>query len=260
MTAARAPVFHDVDPRDLAVPSDWLGKIFRDEIDGLVVRNALPTPLVEGAWEGCRRLAPIRAPAFPGHTYGSVLVVADTLDAYFEAADAVRSELEAAGALAQVLASLRGLAGGAPVEVPTAADGRRYAALTVRVLEAGQDVAVHSEQWSWTSMEHLRTLIDPSTHLSLYVPLVLPESGGELVVYHRPHAPPRLDGLSPEQARAMLEPHGSTRWNPGAGDLLVFNGGRFNHRVVEVGGARPRVTLGGFAARSRDRTRVLLWS
>jgi len=44
------------------------------------------------------------------------------------------------------------------------------------------------------------------------------------------------------------------------GDLLVFNGGDFWHRVNSFSGSKQRITLGGFASFSNDRTEITLWA
>jgi hypothetical protein len=45
-----------------------------------------------------------------------------------------------------------------------------------------------------------------------------------------------------------------------AGDLVVFDSGRFVHRVTAVEGARPRLTLGGFLTERLDGRGVGYWS
>ena len=43
------------------------------------------------------------------------------------------------------------------------------------------------------------------------------------------------------------------------GDLVLFNSGRYLHRVVPVGGARTRWTVCSFMAEARDGQSVHCW-
>ena len=45
-----------------------------------------------------------------------------------------------------------------------------------------------------------------------------------------------------------------------AGDLVVFNSGKYVHRVTPVEGTLARVTMGGFATVDRQRTHLVYWS
>ena len=47
---------------------------------------------------------------------------------------------------------------------------------------------------------------------------------------------------------------------PQTGDVFLLAAGRCLHRVAPVMGPVARVTMGGFLALDKDRTRVLYWS
>jgi len=51
-----------------------------------------------------------------------------------------------------------------------------------------------------------------------------------------------------------------TSFRPGPGDLLVFDGGRYYHRVSPGAGAHPRRTIGGFLAFAKDGRSLRYWS
>ena len=57
----------------------------------------------------------------------------------------------------------------------------------------------------------------------------------------------------------VLPRHDRALLAPGAGDLIVFNGGWHAHWIEPVASGE-RWTIGGFASLARDRSRVLLWS
>jgi len=44
------------------------------------------------------------------------------------------------------------------------------------------------------------------------------------------------------------------------GDLFLLASGRCLHRVNRIGGPQSRVTMGGFLAMDKNRSRVLYWS
>jgi hypothetical protein len=56
---------------------------------------------------------------------------------------------------------------------------------------------------------------------------------------------------------------GEAEWmaiSPRAGDLLVFDGGRYFHRVAKVKGSRIRYTIGGFMMFDQPGETLLYWS
>ena len=167
----------------------------------------------------------------------------------------LRACMESLGLHAPLLALLGRLAG-APVEVPEEG-GQTYAAVTIRRLPPGLEVAVHSERWAWPSMGWHRARLTPRWHLSFYLPLNALPDGGELELFHRPAEGQSLEGLSPAAARDRLAAFGTTTLRPGPGDLLLFDGGRFNHRVCPS--TTERWTLGGFAGRDAA-GKLWVWS
>jgi 2OG-Fe(II) oxygenase superfamily len=201
------------------------------------------------------RLPERHAQPFPGTTFGSVLIVTEDRQRYFQDARALRQLLEERGLLQRLRTALSELAGH-PVQTPEE-DGKPYAEVTIRRLPAGQEVAVHSERWEWPAMAWHRQQLQPRWHLSFYLPMNPLADGGELELFHRPLKGIELGGLSSEQARQRLEIYGYSCWKPLPGELLIFDGGRFNHRVCPS--TDERWTLGGFAGRDRD-GQLWIWS
>ena len=52
----------------------------------------------------------------------------------------------------------------------------------------------------------------------------------------------------------------STAFAPQPGDMLIFDGGRYFHRVSKVEGVLPRRTVGGFVGFSQNHDRLYYWS
>lgn len=112
------------------------------------------------------------------------------------------------------------------------------------------------------AMKHLAQLADVPQHLSYFLVLQQPMVGGSLSVFH----------LNRDQYRTHTVPWGNSdrddSWfetvprrdiDPPAGSMIVFGGGWHWHRVEPISGFIPRITYGGFFARSMDRTEKTLY-
>ncbi|MCB9780024.1 MAG: 2OG-Fe(II) oxygenase [Alphaproteobacteria bacterium] len=244
---------------------DLLARVFAGELGGVVVRGGLSGEEAAAVVHRLRtapgRSGPVQAHPFPGWTYGAVLVVsAPDLGEYLDRAEGLDEALAGLSVGPRIAGLWRALGGGRDVATPTH-QGRSYAPLTVRALAPGQGVSVHSERDDWPSMAGLAGLIGGRGQLSTYMPLALcaaegqggGEGGGELRVFHRPPPgqEPAMEGRREADAEAALAAFGVTVVRPAVGDLLVFDGGRFNHRVTPCT-AGERWTIGAFLAQSAD--------
>ena len=105
--------------------------------------------------------------------------------------------------------------------------------------------------------------LDTTTCISFFVVLQRPKNGGRLCVYA---LKPNEEGDLPRLPHGMLDPQvvdervPHTFFDVQEGDLIAFGSGRLYHRVERVGGARNRVTMGGFLAFDTAHERVLYWS
>lgn len=148
-----------------------------------------------------------------------------------------------------ILTTLAALAG-VPAVIPLRA-GQRYAPATVRTFEEGAGAPVHCDSYPPLDCHaHLREIVDRSTQLSWYLVLALPDAGGELTLFDHQHG-------AGAPGDAQLARRHSYRIAPG--DLVVFDGGRYFHRIEPTVGPRPRRTLGGFAGRALDGSVLYVW-
>lgn len=84
-------------------------------------------------------------------------------------------------------------AGGRPVEVAVADDGRRYVPFTIRRLVDGRQIGVHhGYHYPLALYSQLAPQLDTRTLVSFVVTLQRPDAGGELYVY----------GVTPDTGRA----------------------------------------------------------
>lgn len=259
--SGQAPDILSAPPEQL-VGRDLIGQLLDGSLGGILVEGAFDVALAEGVVAQLREApgesGPVVSPPFPGWTFGAVLVVSPPdLVAYQRRGQALLSVLSCAGLPLpeQLSAMLTSLSDGAPVLTPPEAS----TPLTVRVFEAGDGVGIHSERADWPSMAGLRERIVEGVQLSCYTPLSL-AAGGQLHLYHRPPSgqEPRIEGLPDEEVAEALAAFGLTEVRPAVGDLLVFDGGRYNHRVLPSRSGQ-RWTAGAFLAPGHDGQRYA-WS
>ena len=165
---------------------------------------------------------------------------------------------------AAVARALSAHAGGRPVEVLRAPDGRRFSPFTVRRLSDGKGIGLHHDLH--TSLEMFKAVapsLDRSTLISYVFTLRPSDAGGELFVYSCPPDvpdPPKMPNGVSWSLAGVEERFGSVTIKTGTGDLFLFASARLLHRVSPVAGPRARFTLGGFLALDVKRARVLFWS
>jgi hypothetical protein len=249
------------------------------EIDVVVVRGAFPASQAAAVCRALERPDPdlrwVPFPSFEGLEDPPRLICRDLLTvpldeaAYFEDAGRFRRLCErlfegGPGFEARVEALFGAMSGGRPVAIPRSDAGAPYTPATIRVLPPGHRIDLHC------GLDFIRrargapvhALVDYHLQLSYFALLQAPASGGELVLYDLPWslevvASGEIEGVPVGLAAAFAD---SEVVELGAGDLLLFNGGRIYHRVTEVGPGPRRITIGGFAALSKDHRTFHYWN
>ena len=157
------------------------------------------------------------------------------------------------------------LSGGATVAPPSfeGTEGRRWLPFNYRALDPGVQIYAHHDQhYRLPIYGSLSPDYDRESAISWFLTLQAPEAGGELILYglwgddpNPPMLPTRfvdIEALERDYHRAPI--------SLSEGDLVLFDSGRFVHRVSPVVGARPRLSVGGFLTFSRDQRRIAYWS
>lgn len=143
------------------------------------------------------------------------------------------------------------ISAGAAVRIPSFRDGRSYAPATIRMLPPGGQISTHvgKEAGTRPAYTHLNTVVDSDNQISMFLTAQAPEAGGNLIVYSLKWSD--IDERHIIDGRTAVEPLLETAewavYTTRPGDLLVFDGGRYFHRVSVVQGSRNRCTIGGFA-------------
>jgi len=256
----------EVGSEDLERHATLVDEIYAGTALGVIVRNVLDRNAVQRALERLQRAdstAPRTELVSRAYTLGVLLAPTaprpDGPD--FETYLRVSAGWSAAVLLGtedhrRIDGALSALAGGRPVEVPTAPDGRSYAPATLRVFLDGGSAPAHCDTYPPLACHrHLDSIVDRTTQISWYLPLSVPEEGGTLTLFSLAHG--QREAADPERALERAE---VARYTIAPGDLLVFDGGRRFHRVDACAGPTPRRTFGGFAGLSRAHDRLYRWS
>lgn len=270
----------EIEVSELSGYPDAIDDIYHRRLDVLVVRGAFDAEQASRAiaeLEGDFARFPWTPQQYPDLKRAQMLVMGMTLtpvsgfdldhERYFETARRFRAELarlmgddfEEA-----ILARLARMAGGRPVRIPEDERGRAYTPATIRKLPPGFGIPVHCGNFflGTPGYRQLARQIDLIDQLSYFVTLRAAELGGELEIYTLEHgdpATPMLDDQLYDGERIRAD-HQGLLIKPNAGDLLLFDGGRYYHRVTPVEGDAARWTLGGFVGLSSDHREVLIWS
>jgi hypothetical protein len=229
-----------IEVTDPAAHPALVDDIYAERSLGSIVRALLDRAQVDDALAKLLRADPPRfaiADDSSAYTLGCMLaptyVVPEgpTMLAYLEASSWRAESILPIQLLDDAMASLAGV----PCRVPVADDGRRYARATIHVFPDGSGAPEHRDNYrALACHEHLDRIVDRATQISWYLPLSVPETGGELAI-------------------------GDQRHRIGPGDLIVFDGGRYDHTVLTSHGSTPRRTFGGFAGRARDGSCLYVW-
>jgi hypothetical protein len=158
----------------------------------------------------------------------------------------------------------RRVSGGRDIEVPRDREGRIFAPSTIRKVPPGREINMHVGNYFLTTpaYAHLNPLLAQLDQLSFFIPVSPPESGGAIEVYELqygdPETPKSRDGFV--ESDVVRRRYRFESFEPGQGDMFLFNGGRYYHRVDHVVGDRPRWTIGGFLAVGSTRPVIYYWS
>jgi len=110
--------------------------------------------------------------------------------------------------------------------------------------------------------------IDMDNQLSYFIVLQNAEQGGELTLYDLIWEKGQIKDtplnnefvLDKEGKKIIIKDLINLKLRPQPGDLLMFYGGYIWHRVEDIEGNTPRITLGGFLNFSKDDQELYYWS
>jgi hypothetical protein len=208
------------------------------------------------------------SPFFPGRAWGRPLTVEKSFPTYL-ATSPVVAELASRACQAVNCAPLdslfedlvRAMEGDVPVRVATTTSGEPYVRWSLREVKPTGRIPLHYEDEAF-ELPAMQTYCEPLLakrhHMSAYLTLQNPQSGGELRVYDLlgTEAPsPHIQRLPRDADVATLALADVSNWtvpDTQPGDLLIFDAGRRWHEVRTVTGTRARWTMGMFFGQALD--------
>lgn len=157
------------------------------------------------------------------------------------------------------------VSGGRPVRLARYRDGRAYTPATIRILPQGGQLAPHcgNEMFNRPSYTHLHSIVDEYDQISYFLTLQEAEEGGGLIIYSLKWSEVGSDHILPDGRSNVGSLLSQAEWmevRPTAGDVLMFDGGRYLHRVDWVRGHRTRWTMGGFLMFDQSSDNLLYWA
>jgi len=289
---SKEPLFHFLDIHVSEIekhPSALQDMLFNRSFEGMIIREVLPLDTVERV---VRRLeeneggmssivdSKFANMAKGPYSFGENIIFCDpNLQQYFDYAAVFRQKCRTLfqGALdfeKRVESVFHVLSGGLSVQVPTGPGGQTYIPATIRKLPEGHEFTIHvgNDFLNKPQSNHLRTLVDITDQLSFYIPLALPEGGGDLIVYglewdgdplpfQDTSSNSGYTSWSYQQSHQLFaEEYGSMTFAPSPGDMMLFDGGRFYHCIAPTVGSRARITIGGFLSFSKEHDAIYYWS
>jgi hypothetical protein len=268
--------FEFIDVADLHRYPDALREIYNGTRGGIVVRGVyskdemarVVARLDQSQEKFPQMLLP---PSQKSYFLGLCLEGGDpSLSAYLQAAERFRQEtLPVFDGMEpfeeRVERLFRSVSGGRTVELARFGDGRPYTPATIRILPVGGQLAPHcgNEMFNRPSYTHLQTIVDEYDQISYFLTLQEAEEGGGLIIYSLKWTEVGADNILPDGRSNVGSLLGEAEWmevRPSAGDVLMFDGGRYLHRVDWVGGGRTRWTMGGFLMFDQSGEKLLYWA
>jgi hypothetical protein len=246
-----------IDASSLADEAGRLDEIYDGELCALVVHNVF-----EGDWmaevaarlqEPERSFAPsLHGKNFDQPTLCTIGTPISRFDAnsYFDAAvefhEGCTRLFENGPPYGERVYDVLSALGGASVRRATSASGRVFPGWNLRILPPGAASAEHQGRlfFDWPGYAELGACFDRATQLSFYVVIAAPESGGALEI----------------RSNEENEDIDSLLLSLAPGEMIVFDEGRYPHRVTAVEGNRRRITLGGFLGRDTRESGWLNWA
>lgn len=279
-------LFHDVPFEHLDGFPNAIEDIHGGRFHGLIVRGVFAPDAVESLARQIERgQAPIEPMVWQKHEHGprdsTILGRPFMVDMdaarYLASAAQFREGCRALFAglpdfEARMTSVFQTLCRGRQVSVPAAPNGATYSPATIRVLQPGHGIHVHvgNDFIRLPQARQLAACADVSCQLSYFVTLRPAQSGGNLTVFslqwsHVEEIRKQRGGLLPEdECKALIADlvarSESVSLEAGAGDLILFDGGRYYHKVTRVQGPHSRITIGGFLVFSTDHDTIFYWS
>ena len=256
---------------------DYFGKIYQAEIDGLIIRNAIKPSTIEINDLMSTKIDGLMLEETDfGRVVGRTLdgCAKDELEAsYFSETPQIQKFLNNVfhiGFTDAIQKIIGQVSGGKKARLP--AYGRSsYKPATVRCMQhgyVGMREHIGNEFLKYLPQEeHISSIIDSKIRFSYFLQVAKSEEGGNLALFdlvwkNTPQELVENQGVvhKMKERTSFLSGFKRMELHLNAGDLIIFDGGRIWHEVTPVEGLNPRITVGGFAAYSKNHDSIYFWS
>ncbi len=135
-----------------------------------------------------------------------------------------------------------------------------YSPAVIRIHEKGKSIPVHKDNVKYEGKEYALSNIDHQ--ISCILHLQESEHGGDLVMYNKQwkKEDERFRNIEFGYSSRLTESSESCKIsNLNAGDLVIMNP-NYYHKVTEIAGNTPRITLGMFLGFYRKDCKIVAWA
>jgi hypothetical protein len=267
------PGWQIIDSNKVTAKDTFIDDLYNDVRPGFLIKNVLSKSEVVELRDALDTFdEQIKIKLGFGRTIGKSLMGSETsLEDYLAKAKLLKSSLAKLSFSFEdrVLGVFQKVSGGRKAMIPTKGDDE-YCLTNIRDLaptQGGLHAHIGNEfVLQYDALKGIAEMADLYNQLSYFVVLQKPEQGGGLIMYNMlwTETPKELlDGTLKyysDERNEYMDKYYSFTIQPEEGDMILFSGGKIWHRVDNIGGNRSRITAGGFAAKSRDESKVYVWS
>lgn len=253
---------------------DLVSSMRKMDFTGLVVKDFLSTKDLNEVRQNLNQL--VKVEDVKEHlTFPNSFSRDGKLDDYLDSSAADGSSVEGlfeSNLLKKIEALLIRISGGKKVQVPDSGNGK-YLRGTFRIIHPFKcHIDIHCGNQFFNQFpdvyQNLTASVDVKNQLSFFILLQKPDDGGELVVYdatwddYEQGFVDRQTLLSRKGFEVEVSDPSLVReeLKMDEGDILIFQGGQYWHKVKEVLGNKHRITFGGFIGYDKADEAVFYWS
>lgn len=268
--------FKELSINEIPKENQLFANIFNSKESGIIIKNFLSADEIKTFFKNMEmykdELTLWRETHF-GTALGGGLQDADpNMKKYFQNAPKLKQEINKLFGFdidSRIISAFQKLSDGLPVEIAKLSENEQFAGCNLRIFNVqGEGLPEHVGLGFFDDhapLKSLEVMVDISGQLSFFIPLQLPQAGGHLRLYDLMYEdmPDTLKQLGKDgyfTVQRFVRQRKTQLIKPGAGDLLIFNGGHIWHRITKTYGPIPRITVGGFANFSTDRSKIMIWS
>lgn len=250
-------------------------KIFYDKIDYILVEDffteqelMIIREKIQLCTESNRHLVDYKD---NGYTLGKTLFDSNNMDKYKELVafyEQISEEIFGCSIKNKIIELLHKLSTITYIHPASFDDDKAYVSNTVRVMQPQKGgLFVHSDldiHNSFKESEHILSIINPTTVLSVFIMLQNAEIGGNLFVYNKKYneTPGSVykDADKFNAIKKYLSKYSKNKIHIPSGALILFNAGQRWHAIEQIDGNKSRITLGCFTSYTKNNKEILIWS